>query len=692
MRNALVGGVMSWVCVCLCHGYCMGMGSRTSPKLRDMHSPLHLSSSPSPHLHSSSLHFTFLFCQRLDAASIRMPILTPLCAAAGPGNTVYTFALASNYGNYVQLPRGDYYVIVKSNANPTSLTEMTWSIVAAISSSALGMSRDVTSCAVSDQGVVTIFDYWNKVIRYDPSATPNGGTISTGPGGWMNITVSSNTYSRIGIGWRSLAFYVKDTAAGGAQKLIQLIVRRSITPTLQFWIVDETTKTLSNAANWTMNDAYPNVYSLAYSNNELYLYMTSGSTLSKVSVYPLTGLTSTVPSNPRTLDTTTTSNICSSSRNILSGVWGNSYHLLCTYSATESRDNTLYTISNITQNGSSAGSGINIPTALDMIDYFIPVASTPYFAFMLDAEGGYLSPGMYGIQVSEVGAGTVRSADLNLQDLNVPTYRAYPTTYPTDRNTDSGSDSTGAIIGVFIGILVVVVVVITVCCYRKRSSDNNNEKEKHAAETTANQEYNGRHNSTEMKGQETPHIVEPAVIPMIQVPGMNGPHQMNRAGQPHPAGVYPQMPGQPMYPMPQPAPIAISDAMTITPAANAVSPSQPGQDQLQHLQFSSHPRPNFVTSVGDNDQSNGQKQEVDSGNNSVTSASPNVSLSASYNPGWEPQPWSPPTRPASNNVNSSTLTERSLPPLPSHEASPNLMQGSPGTVGSNNPYHNLGPT
>ncbi|KAK3814984.1 MAG: hypothetical protein J3Q66DRAFT_343550 [Benniella sp.] len=616
-----------------------------------------------------------------------MPTLIPLCVAAGPGNTVYTFAHASNYGNSGRLPSGQYYVIAKSNANPTSFAEMTWSTVAAISSSAFGMLNDIIACVVSDQGVVTLFDFNVMVIRYDPSATPNGGTISTGPGGWMQIAVS-NTYALSRRGWiRSLAFYIKDTTAGGAQKLIHLTMRSPNRPTLQFGIVDETTKTLSHAANWTMNDVYyPNVESLAYSNNELYLYMSSLSyTLTKVSVYPLTSLSSTVPLSTRTLDITTTNYICSKSGNILSGVQGNSYHLLCTFNATSSRDTTLYTINNVAQYGSSAGSGINIPAALDEIEYFIPVASTPYFAFMLDTyASGYLPQGTYGIQVSGVGAGTVQGPkNITVQDLNAPTttytYRAYPTTYPTD----SGSDSTGAIIGVFIGILVMVVVVITVCCYRKRSSDNNNEKEKHGAETTANQVYNGRHNSTEMKGQETPHIVEPAVMPMTQVPGMNGPYQMNRVSQPHFAGAYPPMPGQSMHPMPQPAPIAISNAMTITPAATTVLPFQSGQGQLQHLQFSSHPRPNVVTSVGDNDRSNGQRQEVNSGSNSVTSASPNVSLSASFSPGWEPQPWTPPTRPASSNVNTSTPTERSLP----HETSPNMMQGSPGPVDSNNPPH-----
>jgi hypothetical protein len=197
-----------------------------------------------------------------------MGILDPSCVAAGPGNTVYAFAKASAYGSTVQSPTAQHYVIAKSNANPTSFNELTWSIVATISSNAFMLDK-VSACVVSDQGVVTIFGdtkydprigivYGFTVIRYDPSATPNGRMASTGPGGWMNITVS-NTYTlardSYGVPLTSLtalAFYVKDMAAGRGQKLIHLIMSNSNRPTLQFGIVDETAKTLSHAANWTM--------------------------------------------------------------------------------------------------------------------------------------------------------------------------------------------------------------------------------------------------------------------------------------------------------------------------------------------------------------------------------------------------------------------------------------------------------
>jgi len=166
-------------------------------------------------------------------------------------------------------PGSQHYVIAKSSASPASFNELTWSTVATINVNAFSMLDKISTCAVSDQGVVTIFGdtkydsrisdaYGYMVIRYDPSAASNGGTISTGPGGWTNITVS-NTYilARDAYGTTltsltALAFYVKDTAAGGAQKLIHLTMRSSNRPTLQFGIVDETTKTLSHAANWTM--------------------------------------------------------------------------------------------------------------------------------------------------------------------------------------------------------------------------------------------------------------------------------------------------------------------------------------------------------------------------------------------------------------------------------------------------------
>ncbi|KAK3814983.1 MAG: hypothetical protein J3Q66DRAFT_432711 [Benniella sp.] len=525
-----------------------------------------------------------------------MGILDPYCAATGPGNTLYVFALASTYGNSAQLPSGEYYVIAKSNANPTSLTEMTWSIVATISSSAFRMLHYIiTACVVSDQGVVTIFDYNYKVIRYDPSATPNGGTASTGPGGWMQINVSNTfTLSRRGH-MKSLAFYVKDTAAGGAQKLVHLTLS---TPTLQFGIVDETTKTLSHAANWTITvgSSYPTVRSVAFSNNQLYVYWGYGSVEARVSVYPLTGLPRTILSDPRILDALTTAYICSDSSEIFSGVWGNSYHLLCAFrNGIDPHDTTLYTISNISQNGPSLVTGITIAKRLDHIEYFIPVAATPDFAYMVDTDPGF--PGSYSIEVSGNGAGTVRESNKitvpeKLGKLDPPS--KFPPPFKYDLDPDQNSDKTGLVVGVLMGIFLGLFMIY---CFYKRSPDSDDEK-KQAAQATVKEVHTQGHNQTEViknPGQATQYIVRPAEVPMAQVPGMNGSYQLNTTGQPHPAGVHPQIPGQPMHPMPQSAPIAISDAMTITPAATTVPPSQPGQDHMQYLQLSSHPRPNFVT-------------------------------------------------------------------------------------------------
>lgn len=213
---------------------------------------------------SSSLHHTFpivdSFGQRPISASLRMGILDSSCVAAGPGNTIYAFAQALSYGNSTNIGR-PYYVIAKST-NPTAFTEMTWSTVATISASAFSRFDKPNACVVDDQGVVTIFgntlynprvsaDYGYMVIRYDPSATPVVGMESTGPGGWMNITVSKYYESGKSSGRDSKAFYVRDTI-DGAQKLIHLTSERFGTRDLQFGIVNEKSKTLSSVANWTM--------------------------------------------------------------------------------------------------------------------------------------------------------------------------------------------------------------------------------------------------------------------------------------------------------------------------------------------------------------------------------------------------------------------------------------------------------
>jgi hypothetical protein len=256
------------------------------------------------------------------------------------------------------------------------------------------------------------------------------------------------------------------------------------------------------------------------------------------------------------------------------------------------------------------------------MESFIPVAATPDFAYMLDIGDRsyrYRSTYMYSIEVSGAAAGTVRESN----EIVVPESLGYldtppskfppPFKYELNPNWYPKSDLTGLVLGVVMGVLVGLFMIY---CFCKRSPASDDEKKKQAAQAAVNQAFTQGHKQTEVvenPGQATRYIVRPTEVPMAQVPGMNGPYQSNTTGQPHPAGVYPQTPGQPMQPMPQPAPIAISDAMTITPAAIAVPPSQSGQDQMQHLQLSRHPRPNVVTSVGDNDQSNSQQLEVKSG-------------------------------------------------------------------------------
>lgn len=318
--------------------------------------------------------------------------------------------------------------------------------------------------------------------------------------------------------------------------------------------------------------------------------------------------------------------------------------------------------------------------------HFVPIAATPEYAFMVDDRYG--TAGSYALVMSGDNAGTVWGP----KDVFIPeTYGKDPNAKPTDSNPESSSLSSGAILGVVVGVLA-VVGLLSFCLYRS-SNKNKNKKQ---ATVTGNQTYTQGHNQTEVvtkPGQTTQYIIRPAVVPMAQVPGTNGPYQMNTAGQPHLAGAYPQMSGQPMYPTPQAAPIAISDARIITPATIATTttttaPSyQPVQNQMQHPQFSSHPRPNFITTIGGNGQSNNHQDEVKTGPDSVTFGSPNTSLSVSFDPNWEPQPWTPSTHLTSSSFDPSTPTEQALPPSPYHETSSGLWRRSPGAVNTNNPQH-----
>ena len=109
------------------------------------------------------------------------------------------------------------------------------------------------------------------------------------------------------------------------------------------------------------------------------------------------------------------------------------------------------------------------------------------------------------------------------------------------------------------------------------------------------------------------YIIQPAEAPVMSIPGSlpGGGYMVSIPGQSYSA---PQL-------APQPAPTG-------------------SQIPVQQVHFASHPRPKFVTTVGDS--ADDQPLEVKTGDD--------IS-SVPYNPAWAPRPFVPPTRPSATCSN-----------------------------------------
>ncbi|KAG0285281.1 hypothetical protein BGZ96_010439 [Linnemannia gamsii] len=134
-----------------------------------------------------------------------MGVLDLLCITTDPdATTFYGLAYAEDY-NSTDL-KLQYAVLVKSNTNPSSPTNLTWSVVSMFNGSQLnGYPNSVnsvdTSCVMSAQGVFTMLGRYKSTfssteimvpfgIRFDPAGTMDPNFGHKGSGAWMNISVA----------------------------------------------------------------------------------------------------------------------------------------------------------------------------------------------------------------------------------------------------------------------------------------------------------------------------------------------------------------------------------------------------------------------------------------------------------------------------------------------------------------------
>ncbi|KAG9069771.1 hypothetical protein KI688_009096 [Linnemannia hyalina] len=218
-------------------------------------------------------------------------------------------AFAEGYGPNNAKP--EHAILFRSNTNPASSTNITWTTISTFDSSKLAGYPNAAkgvdySCAYNEQGVFTMFGRTTGGspsvttmvpfgVRYDPNGSMDPGFNYQGTGAWMNITVEGYTwlggFTRFSLG------YVKT----GATKVL---VHASISDTnnvVSLATVNDPTGILATTAAWTMNATLHGrkLLTVAIGNDHLYTY---GEGVSENYRTYLTGLplnsTTTSPSTP----------------------------------------------------------------------------------------------------------------------------------------------------------------------------------------------------------------------------------------------------------------------------------------------------------------------------------------------------------------------------------------------------------
>ncbi|KAF9124080.1 hypothetical protein BGX30_001114 [Mortierella sp. GBA39] len=212
-----------------------------------------------------------------------MGLIDTICITTDPGVTAfYGLAFAEGYGPNSAKP--EHAILVRSNTNPVSSTNITWTTISTFDSSKLtgypNAAKGVDySCAYNEQGVFTMFGRTTGGspsvttmvpfgVRYDPNGSMDPGFNYLGTGAWMNITVEGYTWSggftRFSLG------YVKT----GVTKVL---VHASISDTnnvVSLATVNDPTGTLAATAAWTMNATLHGrkLLTVAIGNDHLYTY------------------------------------------------------------------------------------------------------------------------------------------------------------------------------------------------------------------------------------------------------------------------------------------------------------------------------------------------------------------------------------------------------------------------------------
>lgn len=194
-----------------------------------------------------------------------MGILKFDCMTTNPAATIfYGVTNADSYGGYTAGGWNKNMVLVKSNANPSSITNTNWAFVSSYSSKSLSIASGiptVAGCAVDSRGVVTFvaahyvydatkpYSEYITALRYDPAGVADP-ALSQGTGSWSTLTLNP-AFGQMLIGKLSLWY----TTVIGVETLniaLTDIPTPSGNDSVHFGTFDATTMTFNPTGKWVM--------------------------------------------------------------------------------------------------------------------------------------------------------------------------------------------------------------------------------------------------------------------------------------------------------------------------------------------------------------------------------------------------------------------------------------------------------
>ncbi|KAH7050495.1 hypothetical protein BKA57DRAFT_491810 [Linnemannia elongata] len=405
-----------------------------------------------------------------------MGVIDLVCVTTDPGaTTYYGLAYADDYGQGSK--RINYAVLIKSNTKPISPGDLTWSVVSMFDSSKLaGDPYSVTaadcSCVINEQGVFTMFGLSAGAMSTTASTFPFGIRYDPTSGAWMNVTVNAG-YTWSGVFSRRSLGYVNN---GTSKVLVHASISTS-NNTIYLATVIESTRTLSPKALWTMNTTIHgmSIEALAIGNDQLYALGQDRTVLlhdyeyaedpGTLTTFPLSAISLSTPASKGRLQDTSLK--CNTFPTQVLYVLNGSLTLLC------GREPEIIGDSPITTGWILPIKDYKNSSALSILDWFyVNITSMDYFVPI----GNYTGSSTIGLFKKEDTMYTFGNDNGSwythlVDDVNITNSLGVDPNPPL-ASPSSPLLSTGAIVGIVVGVVVVLAGTVFLLLRVIRKSKN----------------------------------------------------------------------------------------------------------------------------------------------------------------------------------------------------------------------------